>query len=683
MCGVIQKGKLYMGKKTEEEKKAAGAKEKNSFLGSIKGKLILLVAVCTVFIILAMTVVSSVNARDLVVNSSRDLLAEKAGTNAEVMNGWLEEQGKIVTVMKNAIAAMDPSDKEGIMDYLEVNLNENESALMYYLCFGYNGGVFPADHGSLDLDPSTRDWWTSAVSAGKLIYTEPYMDFATGQMIVSIADPFMYNGEQAVVLADITLDQLLSMTEQISTDDGISSFLLSDDGSVILHENEDYLPSEEGNTVLTDHVKIDLTDGTVNTIHDYDGMKKYAAIGEIAVTGWKLGVVQRVDAINNDISSAMLIPLIIGIILLIVTVILLTSVIGRQLKPMDEMKEFVKEKVIGRENCKKERSEVKEIRYLIGELEERVITTIQKTSEESGQIQTRMEKADGMVTRISGNIGEISASMEETGASVATQTESIEHIDDTCKSVAVAVDELAGQAQDMAAKAKEIIDKVDRVVPELLSDKKHAVSMTENSKERLEEAIAGVQVINQIADVSAAIKGIAGKTNLLALNASIEAARAGEAGRGFAVVADQIKELSSTTSEEIEKVNALTEKVLDSVTQLSEESNAMLEFLNTVVMGDYEKLEQLADSYKEDASFYADVSSNLGAGTEELSASVQNINELLSQISDAQEELNKTVQHVNDNMQEITYASADVAEETKEVLTSVESLQETVRTFHV
>ena len=294
-----------------------------------------------------------------------------------------------------------------------------------------------------------------------------------------------------------------------------------------------------------------------------------------------------------------------------------------------------------------------------------------------------MKKTDDLVEKISGNIGEISASMEETGASVATQTESIEHIDETCKSVVVAVDELAGQAQDMATKAKEIIDKVEKVVPGLLSDKKHAVTMTSNSKVRLEEAIAGVQVINQIADVSAAIKGIAGQTNLLALNASIEAARAGEAGRGFAVVADEIKALSSTTSEEIEKVNALTEKVLASVTLLSEESNGMLEFLSTVVMGDYEKREQLAGSYKEDASFYADVSSNLGAGTEELSASVQNINELLTQISDAQEELNKTVQHMNDNMQEITYASADMAEETREVLGNVESLQETVNTFSV
>ena len=33
--------------------------------------------VCTVFIILAMTVISSMNARNLVVNSTRDLLAER------------------------------------------------------------------------------------------------------------------------------------------------------------------------------------------------------------------------------------------------------------------------------------------------------------------------------------------------------------------------------------------------------------------------------------------------------------------------------------------------------------------------------------------------------------------------------------------------------------------------------
>ena len=97
--------------------------------------------------------------------------------------------------MKNALAVMDRDDTDAIMDYLEVNLNENENALMYYCCFGYDGGVLPADHSKLDLDPTTRDWWKQAISEDGLIYTEPYTEFATGQMVVSIAEPLTIGGE--------------------------------------------------------------------------------------------------------------------------------------------------------------------------------------------------------------------------------------------------------------------------------------------------------------------------------------------------------------------------------------------------------------------------------------------------------------------------------------------------------
>ena len=36
--------------------------------------------------------------------------------------------------------------------------------LAIFVCFAYDGGVFPADHSRLDLDPMTRDWWKMAIA---------------------------------------------------------------------------------------------------------------------------------------------------------------------------------------------------------------------------------------------------------------------------------------------------------------------------------------------------------------------------------------------------------------------------------------------------------------------------------------------------------------------------------------
>ena len=79
----------------------------------------------------------------------------------------------------------------------------------------------------------------------------------------------------------------------------------------------------------------------------------------------------------------------------------------------------------------------------------------------------------------------------------------------------------------MTAKAAQIREKVEKLVPEIIEDKKNAASMTEDSRVRLEEAIKNAKVIDQIVEVSQAIQEIASQTNLLALNASSDAARKG------------------------------------------------------------------------------------------------------------------------------------------------------------
>lgn len=653
------------------------------YLLGIKERIILYVMLCTVVIITVTAVINSIKLRDALRDGEWDILAAEADGNSEVIDEWLLRQGDIVQTIRDAVATMDSDDKEGIMDYLETCLGNNQDALMYYCCFAYDGGVFPADHSTLDLDPTTRDWWTSAMNKGGMIYTEPYTDFATGQMIVSIAIPVEISGEQAVILADITIDSLIEIVQNVGSDDTIQTFLLAEDNSVITHENSEYLPKEEGNTVLTDKLDIDLDSTDVQVFKDYDQAEKYYTVREIPTTGWKLGITQNVSVINRSIRKNLILPLAADVILLVITAVALYFVIGMMMKPMDAMKRFVKEKVIGEENCQEQNSEVKEINYLIDELQNRVISTIHKTQLETNNIQDKMSGTNKGVSGMNEKIVKISEAMDKTGENIATQTQSIYSIDSNCNDVTKEIHELARNTQTITERANEIIKRVETVVPDLLNDKKTAVRMTQESRKNLETAISDTQVIKQIADVSSTINDIADQTSLLAMNAFIEAARAGESGKGFAVVAEEIKKLSNTTSDEIDKVNQLVDKVMGSVNALAQESHNIISFLDGIVLKDYEKLEELAACYKDDATYYADISSELGDNTRGLSNAIASINEMLSTINTAQSELDEAVKSVSENLQQITYASSDVSGETEEVMQSLASLQETIGQFHI
>lgn len=648
---------------------------------TIRGKITLQTALYLILTIIVCEVVAVNALQSNMTTQTRNYVTTEAADNAGIVNKWIEEQGNIVHTLRNAIAYMNDKDTERIMDYLEVNLTENENALMYYICFGYDGGVFPANHSKLDLDPTTRGWWQQAIAENGLIYTAPYKDFASGQMIVSIAEPLMIDGEQAVMLADITIDTLTQLVGNVGNDENVQGFMIDADGNVISHENEAFLPREDGNTVLKDALGVDVENAS--EIRDYDGRMKFVGTAKVDATGWTFGIMEFKSVVTDQVVKNIITIIMAGLVTLIVALILISNSVKRSLRPIDSMKSFIKDKIIGRDNCKKQKDEVSEISYLIDEMKEGFVTVIRQTKDESDMIHVKMKDANSKVSSISSNITEISAAMEETGASVDTQTNNIKQIEQTCKEAAEVIDSLAKDAEEMAVKAKEVVERVDVIVPELVNGKNNAVTVANDSRKRLQEAIEGTKVIEKIAEVSTAIQGIASQTNLLALNASIEAARAGEAGKGFAVVAEEIKKLSDDTAGEIRKVNELTLKVLDSVRALSEESDRVLVFIDGTVMQDYNSLQTLAENYREDAGYYAEASSKIGTGAEEISASIRNINSVFGEISEAQNELSRTVGSVNENLQQITYSSENMSQETNGVLDSIGSLQKTMSKFSV
>lgn len=648
---------------------------------TIKGKITVQTIMYLLVALVICELVSVVTLNANMTSQSKLYINAEAQTNAGVVNEWLIEQGNIAHTITNAVAFMNTKDPDTIMNYLEKNLSENKDALMYYVCFGYDGGVLPADHSKLDLDPTTRDWWKQAIAKNGLIYTAPYKDFASGNMIVTVAEPLKIQGEQAVFLADITLETLTNQVKKVSADENLQGFLLDADGAVVSHENEDFLPKEEGNTILSDALNTDVCN--VSELRDYDGRMKFVSTASVDATGWTFGVTEDKAVITKQIARNVIIVIALGLVMLIVVAVMTAVSVRKSLAPMETMKKFVKEKVIGTQICHKQKNEIEEIRYLIQEMEDKFIGVIRQTKAESDNIHERMQGTNNKVVSINENIMEIGAAMEETGANIDSQTANITMINEACGSAAQSIIHLADEAQEMAANAKEVACRVERMAKELLEDKESATQVAAESKERMQKAMQGAEVIGEIANVSSAIQEIASQTNLLALNASIEAARAGEAGKGFAVVAEEIKKLSEDTDEEISKVNDLTAKVFESVKALSRESNAVLEFINGTVMSDYNKLETLVTEYQKDTGYYNQASESIGASAESVRDSVDSINEMIDSISMAQKELSDAATSVNENLQKITYSSENMSQETKEVLESVNSLQETMQSFQV
>ncbi len=648
---------------------------------TIKGRITVQTIMYLLVALVICELVSVVTLNANMTSQSKLYINAEAQTNAGVVNEWLIEQGNIAHTITNAVAFMNTKDPDTIMNYLEKNLSENKDALMYYVCFGYDGGVLPADHSKLDLDPTTRDWWKQAIAKNGLIYTAPYKDFASGNMIVTVAEPLKIQGEQAVFLADIALETLTNQVKKVSADENLQGFLLDADGAVVSHENEDFLPKEEGNTILSDALNTDVCN--VSELRDYDGRMKFVSTASVDATGWTFGVTEDKAVITKQIARNVIIVIALGLVMLIVVAVMTAVSVRKSLAPMETMKKFVKEKVIGTQICHKQKNEIEEIRYLIQEMEDKFIGVIRQTKAESDNIHERMQGTNNKVVSINENIMEIGAAMEETGANIDSQTANITMINEACGSAAQSIIHLADEAQEMAANAKEVACRVESMAKELLEDKESATQVAAESKERMQKAMQGAEVIGEIANVSSAIQEIAAQTNLLALNASIEAARAGEAGKGFAVVAEEIKKLSEDTDEEISKVNDLTAKVFESVKALFRESNAVLEFINGTVMSDYNKLETLVTEYQKDTGYYNQASESIGASAESVRDSVDSINEMIDSISMAQKELSDAATSVNENLQKITYSSENMSQETKEVLESVNSLQETMQSFQV
>lgn len=615
-------------------------------------------------------------------SSVKNEISREALNESRYINEWLHQKEVETEFIAKSVTAMKSFTDDEMQKQLTEWAKLDSDVLNFYFCkegqsyVVYNGGIF-------NLDPTGRSWWGEAWAAGKTIITDAYVDANSGAVVLSVATPFNLNGTRCIILADITLDALVN-TLQEAQDKWLSIFLASSDESIIVHNNNALCMKADGSTVkFTDIYNLDPLSTEPQNYVDENGGKGYAVINTIQKTGWYICACLPNKYISNRIINALTVGIIATLVIGFGLIFYVVKRLRTILSPLSEMKGFVKDVVVGKENARFFNQEKAEIDYLIKELKEKFVETIRKTKAEMGVIDGDIVDTTSSVSEIVDEVSNISAVIQEAAASMATQTNSISNIDDDCNIITNASVAVANQAQGMAIKSSEIVNRINELTEKMKADKEASALSCQNSRARLDDAINEAGCINEITNISDAIRSIASQTNLLSLNASIESARAGDAGRGFAVVAEEIRSLSDETSEAINKISELTDRLLHAVNALSKESIDTMNNISNDIDHAYETVDLLANEYVESANYYNSISSELSASSEELSASVQTVAKSIEDINESQNVVNGAMTNASNGIQAVAANAVSMQEKVENVSSAVAEVTSTVKQFNV
>lgn len=273
-----------------------------------------------------------------------------------------------------------------------------------------------------------------------------------------------------------------------------------------------------------------------------------------------------------------------------------------------------------------------------------VAASSQQLSSSLEELSTSFENIDGSTSRISSNIDGINRITQELNA--------------TAQQVDSGIGELAENASRGSSESSEIKKRAKSAREQGMSSKEMTDRLYVEKEKQIREAIEKSAVVDEISVIAKSISDIAEQTNLLALNAAIEAARAGDQGKGFAVVAEQVRVLAEQSASYVSNIQKVVSEVQSAVTNLSHNTEDVIKFVGTQVKGDDELLIETGTQYEKDAIFVSDISQNNAAMAEELSASTDEITNVVSEISR--------------HMQDTTDNSAEIEANIKEAQRAVE-----------
>lgn len=406
-------------------------------------------------------------------------------------------------------------------------------------------------------------------------------------------------------------------------------------------------------------------------------------------------VQERMTAVQMEVRQTIVILLVISTVVTVLAAMVIFFIVRSITKPINNVVDWSRTLADGDLTTRLDYLHDNEI----GEQGKNLNAAAESIRDLLGRVKNLSGSAFSVRQQLASSAEETTAAIGQIDANLLSVNERFSSLDDSISmssSATSQIDASLRSLEDQIARQVEMVEESSAAIEEMLAS---IGSIARTSRERGESAqglrgllddcrgrldgmhdgvVRLADASNEMDGIAEVISAIAGRTNLLSMNAAIEAAHAGEFGKGFAVVADEMQKLAASAGTNAKSIQATLKSDVRNIELLLDQS--------THLTGVYASLESEVGIIAAALAEITQATAELSRGSAAILDSVQSLRNISTEVLSGSQEMTSgnavvtgTISGVSDASREVGQVLSEIRTGTEQIHLSMQALDDQVQ----